>query len=115
MGWFADIVAVGLWALLRFFEGMLYGIWGLLGQVVSLIQMLFLMVAGVHPMPGDNNFIQNLILEDVVQQIFTNLMAIAIILMIFFTIIVLIRNHYKEQDGGNPYKIVFRMFGTDII
>jgi ferredoxin len=31
-------------------------------------------------------------------------------MMIFFTIVKIMQDHYKEKDGGNPYKIVLRTF-----
>ena len=44
-----------------------------------------------------------------VRQIFTNLVAFATIMLIFFTILQIIREHYKDKHGGNPYVLVFRM------
>jgi hypothetical protein len=44
-----------------------------------------------------------------VQAIFINLAAFAVIMLIFFTILQIIREHYKDKHGGNPYVLVFRM------
>ena len=45
-----------------------------------------------------------------VTQVFAAILAVAVVLLIFFTILQLIRNQWKEKDGGSPYVTVFRMF-----
>ena len=100
----------------EFLGGMIFGLWRAGAWIIGILESMFFIFAGVIDLPAqteggsETNVINSIIQHPNIQRIFTNLMAVAVILMIFFTIIVLIRNHYKEQDGGNPYKIVFRMF-----
>lgn len=99
--------------------------------IVDIIEEIFLMLAGVVPIyrapveipiigpdgtvpdiptqEFQGDLIRTLIQSQVVQTIFASLIAIATALLIFFTILQLIRNQYKEKDGGNPYTTVFRM------
>jgi len=114
--------------------GIFFGFWRMVAGVVDIMEMLFLMFAGleaIYSVPGDvyyagmeggqggigdetmvysETLVTMIIRSAVVQNVFGSMLAVATVLMIFFTIIVLIRNQYKEKDGGNPYQVIFRMF-----
>jgi len=103
----------------------LFAIWSGLAGVVNVLEDVFMMLAGrtrvyqPPPLPDGSvpdtyregtDLVSDILGAGPVQQTFYSLMAVATVLLIFFTIIVLIRNQYKEKDGGNPYQVVFRMF-----
>lgn len=89
--------------------------------VLENIFMLFVGVAKPHEMGGyldpndasDTNWGQDITSRVLgyraTQDIFFNLVAFATVMLIFFTIIQIIREHYKDKHGGNPYVLVFRM------
>lgn len=89
--------------------------------VLENIFMLFVGVVKPHEMGGyldpndasDTNWGQDITARVLgyraTQEIFFNLVAFATVMLIFFTIIQIIREHYKDKHGGNPYVLVFRM------
>lgn len=84
-----------------------YMIWRLLGWIVNGIETIFRNLAGL----GDKgDIVSDIIGNSKVDQIFKNMVGLATALIIFFTIVKIIQDHYKEKDGGNPYKIVIRTF-----
>lgn len=92
---------------------LVYLIWLGGAYIVNLIEDLFRMLVGLNPVQSGVDSgadITTLIINNRgVQQIFTNLVAFATIMLIFFTILQIIREHYKDKHGGNPYVLVFRM------
>jgi len=108
-----------------------YHIWRSAAYIVDMLQGMFMMLAGIDRPYGtwgnrDNNavvdemdyraltdsggedFISMIITSRPVQIVFMNLFIIAIILLLFFTLLQIIREQYQKKDGGNPYMIVFR-------
>ena len=85
-----------------------YWIWVLLAKIVEGIEGVFRNLAGI----GDTgvDMVSVIIKNDMVQQIFGNLVGLSIALIVFFTIVKIIQEHYKENNGGNPYKVVIRTF-----
>ena len=100
---------MALYDLSRLLHMFAYTIWALIGKFVDMIERVFKSLAGVKAEPGQD-IASNLIQHQNVQNIFWNLVAVSTALLIFFTIIKIIQQQYKEKDGGNPYIIVFRMF-----
>jgi hypothetical protein len=105
----------------------LYRIWTMFAGICDVIEDVFYQLAGIKPPTAvvkDNNtwekasdyegkgndIVSVLIRNGRVQTIFQNLIIVAITLIMFFTILQIIREQYKNKDGGNPYMIVFRMF-----
>ncbi len=83
-------------------------IWRLLAWIVTNIESVFRQLAGVDG--GAKDMAQSIIQNQHVKDIFNNLVGFAIAMIIFFTVVKIIQDHYKEKDGGNPYKIVLRTF-----
>jgi len=95
----------------------LYTIWSLLAWVVDIVENVFLQLAGLEDvhMGGETveqsqDIVSILLNEPIVRQTFANLVIISITLLMFFTILQIIREQYRNKDGGNPYMIAFRMF-----
>lgn len=86
----------------------LYMIWRLLAWIVGGIESIFRNLAGIGGTGKD--MITGIIYHDSMDDILGNLIGLSTALIIFFTIIKIIQEHYKEKDGGNPYKIVIRTF-----
>ena len=86
----------------------LYMIWRLLAWIVGGIESIFRNLAGIGGTGKD--MITEIIYHDSMDYILGNLIGLSTALIIFFTIIKIIQEHYKEKDGGNPYKIVIRTF-----
>lgn len=85
-----------------------YMIWRLLAWVVTQVESIFRNLAGIG---GSNkDMVSEIINNKNVGYIFANLVGLATALIVFFTIVKIIQEHYKEKDGGNPYKIVIRTF-----
>lgn len=96
-----------LYALVSMLSKVLYQIWHLLAWIVNGIEKIFRNLAGL----GENgDIVSDIVNNPKVSQIFRNMVGLATALIIFFTIIKIIQDHYKEKDGGNPYKIVIRTF-----
>jgi len=105
-----------------------YTIWTYIAVVIDILEDIFHMLAGVDPLGGGVNTNQSgafapdiggtqnldivslLINSGPVQRVFMNLIIVAIVLLMFFTVLQIIRENYMKKDGGNPYMIVFRMF-----
>jgi hypothetical protein len=122
-GWNIELKDVwdGIW-------GLLYYLWLLVAGIVELVEHAFRMLAGIDPIVGvgeglsgdlsdvatakkkDLNILGVLIESGVVRTVFQNLLIVAVALIMFLTIIQIIREQYRQKDGGNPYLIVFRMF-----
>jgi len=122
-------------SLTQIFAGFIYSIWLSIASIADLVQAIFMILAGVQPFyraPVDINFVDGygnpltpeqmapeqgfqgdlvstLINSGPIQTIFTSMVAVATVLLIFFTVLQLIRSQYKEKDGGNPYLTVFKM------
>ena len=86
----------------------LYTVWRLLAWVVAQVEGIFRNLAGIGSSGKD--MVSEIIGSDQVRSIFGNLVGFATAVIVFFTIIKIIQDHYKEKDGGNPYKIVIRTF-----
>ncbi|MCL2756244.1 MAG: hypothetical protein FWE45_04315 [Firmicutes bacterium] len=125
-----DLVSNVAFSISQFFNSFLFNIWLSIAVVIDTLEAVFMMLAGVSeiyrapigiPIGEDASYeditqehftgdlITFLIQSDAVQTIFASMIAVATVLLIFFTVIQLIRNQYKEKDGGNPYVTVFRM------
>ena len=95
------------------FSWFLLMIWRGLAHIIRIVEDLFNVFAGTrnvqNPDGNTGNFVEMLIGDETVRQIFYSLMGIAAILLIFFTILQLVRNQYREKNGGNPYHTVFKM------
>ena len=87
----------------------LYFIWKVLAGIVGSIEKIFRSLAGLDAEPGQD-LVSVVINNDAVQIIFGNLVGFATALIVFFTIIKILQDHYKEKDGGNPYKVVISTF-----
>ncbi len=88
----------------------LYNVWRLLAWVCSGIESVFRGLAGLNVDTNEPDMVQKIIEDDNVKKIFGNLIGLSMALIVFFTIVKIIQEHYKEKDGGNPYKIVIRTF-----
>gem|GEM_PF-3732267 len=111
-----------------FFFRTIYTFWTFFARIVDFLEQVFRQLAGLSPvyvddysMHGDyldGEFAQNasgdivtiLLTSNAVRTTFQALVAIAVTLLVFFTIIQIIREQYRNKDGGNPYMIVFKMF-----
>jgi hypothetical protein len=97
--------------LARVISSILYAIWGMLAWIVDTLGTMFKSLAGVNT---DGNAIDpayTLLSESRgIESLFNNLVAVSTALLIFFTIVKIVQEQYKEKNGGNPYIIVFRMF-----
>ena len=106
----------------NFMGRMFFAVWAGVASLVNFIERFFMIFAGRSPVyntgqsvnvegtgaePG--NLVEVIIFSPTIQYIFYSMMAVATVLLIFFTIIKLIQNQYKEKGGGNPYTTVFRM------
>ncbi|MBR4418547.1 MAG: hypothetical protein IKT33_00930, partial [Clostridia bacterium] len=105
--------AIGLsevaYAIGKIFHYLLLSIWTLIANVVNAIEGIFRKLAGLD-VPDGNDMVSEIIYHDTVGTIFGNMVGLATAVIIFFTILKIIQEHYKEKDGGNPYKIVLRTF-----
>ncbi|MCM1404571.1 MAG: hypothetical protein NC133_03700 [Prevotella sp.] len=97
-----------IYYLKNLFVSLLYNIWRVLAWLVSGIESVFRNLAGIGTSSTD--MVQSILNDKGVSAIFQNLIALSMALIVFFTILKIIQEHYKEKDGGNPYKIVFRTF-----
>lgn len=88
--------------------GFLYNIWRLLAWIVGGVESIFRNLAGIGGTGKD--MITGIIYHESMDAILGNLIGLSTALIVFFTIIKIIQEHYKEKDGGNPYKIVIRTF-----
>jgi len=87
---------------------LLYLLWYLIAWIVSGVESIFKKLAGLDV--EGNDLVTEIINNGAVQTIFSNLVGFATALMIVFTIVKILQDHYKEKDGGNPYKICLRTF-----
>lgn len=133
----AGIIALGAWlatalpdkmaeaiadvgrSIAYFFLHLLHGIWSGLAWIVDALETVFRKLAGL-----DTYWIVDSNTNTMVQQegdmtlglitsllpLFQILVSVAFFLLVIFTILAIIRQQYKEKDGGNPYMVVFRMF-----
>jgi len=114
-------------------DKVIYAIWRFLASIAVVLEQIFRKLAGIDsgviiknmsvtnadgtvssstqlPNTSNTDIVSLLIRAPVVQNIFSALVVIAIILLLFFAILQIIREQYKNKDGGNPYMIVFRTF-----
>jgi hypothetical protein len=103
-----------LFAILTF----IYALWRGGAFIVGVIEDVFMLFVGIRGTASGSvtdedeavtDIVVLIINNRVVQEIFRNLVAFATIMLIFFTIIKIIQEHYKDKHGGNPYVLVFRM------
>ena len=107
-----------------------YRIWSLVTLLVDLLEEVFRILIGAKPPAsigeqhigsqaageatrqggGHTDLVTILIRSPIVQNLFQSLIIVAIALIMFFTILQIIREQYKNKDGGDPYKVVFKMF-----
>ena len=92
-----------------FFGQILYSIWRLLAWVIDQIELVFSSLAGLDTQGGED-LVSKIINNKSVQAILSNMIAISMVIIVFFTIIKILQDHYKEKDGGNPYKVVISTF-----
>jgi|GEM_PF-3510227 len=104
----ADMIKEGLYHAGAFLWSIFYHIWHLIAWIVSGVEGVFRNLAGIGSTNTD--MVSVIINNSKVQQIFGNLIGLSIALIVFFTIVKIIQEHYKEKDGGNPYKVVLRTF-----
>ena len=112
LAWILDdvglLVQEGFYNLGVLIVSTLYNIWRLLAWVVGQIEKIFRNLAGLGS--SGNDMVSEIIEHKRVEAIFGNLVGLATALIIFFTIVKIIQDHYKDKEGGNPYKIVIRTF-----
>ena len=124
--------------LMNGFWFVIYSIWVWLAYVVDVIEDMFYVLAGLKSIAGDGinksapdpsdiknsgagvsdaggnaksmDIVGTLINNTTVQTVFQNLIIVAIVLLMFFTVLQIIREQYLKKDGGNPYMTVFKMF-----
>ena len=90
------------------FPRLFFFIWRMLAHLVNIIEGIFRNLAGVGT--SEKDVVSEIIKNDHVKDVFNNLVSLSIALIVFFTIVKIIQDHYKDKDGGNPYKIVLRTF-----
>ncbi|MBO4726250.1 MAG: hypothetical protein J5598_01445, partial [Clostridia bacterium] len=97
--------------------GIFYKIWSMLAWLVDGIEGIFRNLAGIGT--TGNDMVSTIIggyidkngkTVNPVGEIFRNLVALSIALIVFFTIVKIIQDHYKDKAGGNPYQTVLRTF-----
>jgi hypothetical protein len=102
----------------------IYSLWKTVAGFCDVLEGMFRKLAGLGGRPWDpgkgvsiqedavgNHDLGNILIQNSkVTTIFSSILVIAVALLVFFTIIQIIREQYKNKDGGNPYTIVFRMF-----
>ena len=108
LAWFQDSLGDMLYYIANILLDLLYLIWGLLAGIINGIESIFRNLAGLGT--DGKDMVSSIINNSAVQIIFKNLVGFATALIIFFTIVKVLQEHYKEKDGGNPYKIVIRTF-----
>ena len=104
----SDAIADVLYWIVNLLPRMFYAIWRGLAWIVDGIEGIFRNLAGVGDAKTD--MVSEIINNKSVQAIFGNLVGLSTALIVFFTIVKIIQDHYKDKDGGNPYKIVVRTF-----
>ncbi len=105
----SDVLATIWDSINNIFETFLYWIWEALAHVVGYIERIFRNLAGLGD--GDNNdLVSQIITNKNVGRIFGNLVGVCTAVIVFFTIVKILQDHYKDKEGGNPYKIVLRTF-----
>ena len=105
---FTDVLSGIFNAIQNLIWNVLYLIWMLIAWIVDAIEVVFRKLAGLN-VDGED-LVTRIINNSAVKTIFGNLVGFATAMMIFFTIVKIMQDHYKEKDGGNPYKIVLRTF-----
>ncbi|MDR0383762.1 MAG: hypothetical protein LBH47_00345, partial [Christensenellaceae bacterium] len=106
---FANTVSLVGHSISQLIGQFIYLIWTAIARFADALESIFLRLAGVQVKDGDD-LASNMINNPQIQQLFWNLVAVSTAIMIFFTIIKIVQENYKEKNGGNPYVIVFRMF-----
>lgn len=86
----------------------IYLIWSLIARVVDAIEGIFRNLAGIGT--SDVDMVSEIINSTQVKQILGNLIGLCTVVIVFFTILKIIQDHYKDKEGGNPYKIIIRTF-----
>ena len=104
-----DALASMLNTLSNLFNNLLYGIWSLIALIVDGVEKVFRKLAGLDVADGED-LVSKIVNNSAVDIIFKNLVSFATALMIVFTIVKILQDHYKEKDGGNPYKTCLRTF-----
>lgn len=104
-----DALASMLNTLSNLFNNLLYGIWLLIALIVDGVEKVFRKLAGLDVADGED-LVSKIVNNSAVEIIFKNLVSFATALMIVFTIVKILQDHYKEKDGGNPYKTCLRTF-----
>ena len=103
--WFAGV----LYHIGAFVWGIFYIIWMWLAKLVNIIEKIFKNLAGIGESSSD--MVSTIIESEAIRDIFQNLVALSMALIVFFTIIKIIQDHYKDtKSGGNPYQTVLRTF-----
>lgn len=117
------------------FGNIFYPFWIFFTIIVDMVEDVFMGLAGLGPVyvarnapdgtfspdqvgvggqPGDqildDDIISVFLQHGIVRNLFQNMIIVAVALIMFFTIIQIIREQIKDKTGGNPYMIVFRMF-----
>lgn len=101
-------LATVVYEILNLFPRLFYNIWKMLAVVVNGIENIFRRLAGIDV--GTTDIVSEIINSDQVTAIFGNLVGVSTALIVFFTIVKIIQDHYKDPNGGNPYKVVLKTF-----
>ena len=104
-----------------------YYIWKMFAWAVGIIEDAFMRLAGIQVTTKSttessngievytgeyksDDLVAGFVRNETVKNMFNAFLVIAVSLIIFFTVLQIVREQYKNKDGGNPYIIVFRMF-----
>ena len=97
-----------------------YTVWTGVAKAVDILEDMFLLLAGVKPPDGIkelpvevkhitapaesdySNIVSWVIRQNAIQQVFKNLVIVAVILLMFFTILKIIQEQYKDKGGKMP-------------
>jgi hypothetical protein len=106
----ANLPETLLYSLLQLIPNLIYSIWLGVAYIVGIIEQIFRILSGLENPPGSQtSFATGVINPDgPLGPMFTNLIAVCAVIMFFFTIVVIVRENYKNKDGGSPMTIVFR-------
>lgn len=109
MKWLENLAYMAGEKITDIFPTLFYWIWRCLAGIVNFIEGIFRNLAGLNG--GDNNdMVSSIINNGSVKAIFGNLVGLSMALIVFFTIVKILQDHYKGKEGGSPYKIVLRTF-----
>jgi hypothetical protein len=103
--WLLDILEDGFMRLAGVKQGKVYQ-----AQGKGVVDQSTGEVKSWDDVPASGDLITLMVGNDNVRSAFNAFIVVAVALIMFFTVLQIIREQYKNKDGGNPYIIVFRMF-----